>query len=257
MSTSRIKYYKSFDEDVVTLKNQNYQLPPEYNYSTSRLKYRILAPIVSTIAWILGWFYDKFFLHLKFENEEILKEVKNTGYFVYGNHTLPVADSLSIFLLEPLTKVSAIVTAANLAIPVVGSWLTYGGVVPIPTDRHRLLEFNQAVVNKIKNKKSMFIYPEAHVWPYYTKIRPLNLGSFHYPVETGAPVYCKTTTFQKRRWGKRPKITVYIDGPIDWNRKQSKIDQEKELLEKVQATLEQRSKLSTYEYIHYKKRNNK
>ncbi|BDR59310.1 lysophospholipid acyltransferase family protein [Xylocopilactobacillus apicola] len=253
MSTSPSKlttFYHSFKEDVVTLKHQNYQLPDDYNYSTDRLTYSLLAPAVSLVAKIIAWFYAIIFLHLKVENKDLLKNI-NQGYFVYGNHTLPMGDSFTIFLLVPLTKVAAIVAPENLAIPVIGPLLPYGGVVPIPSNRHRLLDFNRAVLDKIKKKKAMFIYPEAHVWPYYTKIRPLELGSFHYPIETGAPVYCKTTTFQNRRWSKKPKVTVYLDGPITWNQDQSKIAQEKELRDKVQACLEKRSCLSTYEYVHY------
>ncbi|BDR55563.1 lysophospholipid acyltransferase family protein [Xylocopilactobacillus apis] len=254
--SKEIKFYHSFEDDVVTLKHQDYELSPKYNYSTDTLHYKLLSPPVSLMAWLIGWFYGTFFLHLKIKNKDLLKDVRDQGYFIYGNHTMPEGDGFTIFLLVPLTKVSAIVAPENLAIPVIGPLLPYGGVVPIPTDRHRIIDFNNAIKDKIKKKKAMFIYPEAHVWPYYTKIRPLTLGSFHYPVETNAPVYCKTTTFQKRKFGKKPKVTIYVDGPIEWNHDQSKVAQEKEIRDKVQALMEKRSKLSTYEYIQYKPRNN-
>lgn len=252
-TASKTIFYHNFAEDVVQLKHQDYQLPPKYNYDTTRWSYRLLAPLISCLAWLLGWFDAKLFLHLKFKNQEILKPYRQTGYFIYGNHTLPEGDGFTIFLLVPLTKVAAIVAPENLAIPILGKLLPYGGVVPIPNDRKRILTFNQAVNTKIAQKKAMFIYPEAHVWPYYQQIRPLSLSSFHYPVETQAPVFCKTTTFQQRRFGKKPKITVYLDGPITWNRQQSRLDQERELRDKVQKQMERRSQLSTYEYIKYQK----
>lgn len=250
---TKTTFYHKFDEDVVQLKHQDYQLPLNYNYDTKRWSYRLLAPLVSLLAWILGWFYAKFFLHLSFKNKKILKPYRKTGYFVYGNHTLPEGDGFTIFLLVPLTKVAAIVAPENLAIPILGKLLPYGGVVPIPSSRKQILVFNQAVNNKIAQKKAMFIYPEAHVWPYYRKIRPLSLSSFHYPVETQSPVFCKTTTFQKRKFGKKPKITVYLDGPITWNQHRSRMAQERELRDKVQKQMERRSQLSTYEYIKYQK----
>ncbi len=46
----------------------------------------------------------------------------------------------------------------------------------------------------------MTIFPEAHVWPYYTGIRPFGEAAFHYPVATGKPVYTMTVTYQRRRW---------------------------------------------------------
>ena len=89
------------------------------------------------------------------------------------------------------------------------------------------------------------IYPEAHVWPYYTKIRPFISASFKYPTKLDAPSFSMTTTYQKRKRGKRPKMVVYIDGPFSGS-------DSRELCEAVKAKMEERSKLSNNEYIEYK-----
>ena len=63
-------------------------------------------------------------------------------------------------------------------------------------------------------KKCVVIYPEAHVWKYYTKIRPYPSTSFKFPVHCNVPAFCMTTTYYKRKLGKKPGIVVYIDGPF-------------------------------------------
>ncbi len=74
--------------------------------------------------------------------------------------------------------------------------------------------FLATIEEKIKNKHSITIYPEAHIWPYYTKIRPFKEVSFKYPIQLNAPVYCITNTYQN--YGKHNKIQLvtYVDGPF-------------------------------------------
>ena len=62
----------------------------------------------------------------------------------------------------------------------------------------------------------MCIYPEAHIWPYYTHIRPFRAGSFAYPAECGVPVVPYVVTYRERRVFKKlpPCITVQVGKPI-------------------------------------------
>ena len=71
-------------------------------------------------------------------------------------------------------------------------------------------EFERA----ISQKKAVITYPEAHVWPWYTGIRPMKPAAFHFPITIEAPVFVATTTYQKTKFRKKPKITIYIDGPV-------------------------------------------
>ena len=74
------------------------------------------------------------------------------------------------------------------------------------------------------------IYPEAHIWPYYTKIRPFKNVSFAYPVNLEKPVYCMTNTYQS--YGKKKdkiKIINYIDGPFYANKELSTKEQKRKL----------------------------
>ena len=91
------------------------------------------------------------------------------------------------------------------------------GALPVPDSISEYKKFSKAYKKRISDGHPVVIYPEAHVWPYYTGIRPFEKTSFRFPAELKAPVYVMTTTYTRRRFfgvvTKRPKLTVYVDGP--------------------------------------------
>ena len=62
-----------------------------------------------------------------------------------------------------------------------------------------------------------------------------------------------TTTYQKGR--KKPKITIYFDGPFYPDNLDNKKEKIKNLHDKVYNNMVENSKHSTYSYITYKKKN--
>lgn len=127
------------------------------------------------------------------------------------------------------------------------------GILPIPDTKRKMVEFLKAVKNRINENKCVVIYPEAHVWPYYTKIRPFPVTSFKFPIENDAPVFCMTTTYYKRKFGSKPGINVYIDGPFFTDKKLTKKENQNKLCVDIYNKMVERSKESTYEYIEYRK----
>ncbi len=115
--------------------------------------------------------------------------------------------------------------------------------------------FLETIENKIGENCSITIYPEAHIWPFYTKIRPFKSVSFKYPVEMKKPVFCVTNTYQKRgKKGDRVRIVSYIDGPFFINESLGSIKEQKEdLRNRVYECMVNRSKNSNIEVIEYKK----
>ena len=115
-------------------------------------------------------------------------------------------------------------------------------------------DFVKCVKQRVEEKNCIVIYPEAHVWPYYTKIRPFPTTSFKFPVEAKLKSFAATTTYQKRKWGKKPKITVYVDGPFEVDEKLSKKENQEKLCNEIYECMKKRSNESTYEYIEYRRK---
>lgn len=107
------------------------------------------------------------------------------------------------------------------------------------------------VCNKINTNNCIVIYPEAHVWPYYTKIRPLENTAFKFQIFCDVPSFVMTTTYYKRKFCKKPGIKIYVDGPFIPDKNISKKEKHEKLSKEIYECMENRSKNSTYEYIKY------
>lgn len=200
------------------------------------------------------------FLYLKIKyghrivNRNVLKEVKKTGFFLYGNHTNPIADALVPTMLSHPKGVYVIVHANNVSMPVLGKITPSLGALPLPDDIVAARNFNFAIETLIENKKCIAIYPEAHIWPYYTKIRNYKDSSFKFPVKYNVPVFCFTNTYQKKKFGKTPRIVTYVDGPFYPDENLASKERRKKLHSMTINAMKERSKNSNVEVIKYVKK---
>lgn len=239
-----IKYYNSYNDDFVKSDNQNYELKKDYKW-IHRVPYLLYIPFL-----IFSFVYTKIVLSVKVKNKKILKE-KN--FFIYANHTQALGDAFNPFCLLFPKKPKIIVASSNLGIKGIGKLLPYLGALPIPNDIHQMKDFIKTVNYYAKNSP-IIIYPEAHVWPYNTFIREFPITSFDFPVTNNVPSYVMVTTYQKRKHFKKPKITVYFDGPFYPDNLETKKEKMKNLHDKVYNSMVDLSKNSTYSYIEYKKK---
>ena len=126
------------------------------------------------------------------------------------------------------------------------------GGFPIPSDIKATKNFLYAMEKFIEKKCVISIYPEAHVWPYYSKIRNFVSTSFKYPVKLNKPVFSFTTTYKKRD-GRKPKIIVYIDGPFYPNKELNIKRAQEELRDRVYNQMCIRAQNTDVEYYKYEK----
>ncbi|MBQ8849439.1 MAG: hypothetical protein IJ011_03785 [Clostridia bacterium] len=206
------------------------------------------------IAIPIAYIYPKLVFHHKVINREVLKPFLKEGYFIYGNHTQDIADAFIPNVLSVRKDNYVIVHPNNVSMPVLGRITPYLGAIPLPDDREAYVNFVNTIEKRIEEKKGIIIYPEAHIWPYYTKIRPFPDTSFHYPVKYGTPVFCFTNTYQKRRFGKKPRIVTYIDGPFYPDTSLHPRKQKTDLRNRVYECMCERAKLSDVEQIKYIKK---
>ena len=248
----RVVYFQNYEEDVVTSKNQDYKLKDNYKWISNNIFYRFTSFLCHMFFLIIAYFYCKFILHVTIKNKKVLKGYK--GYFLYANHTQELGDVLDPILISFPIHPYFVCSPANLGVPVIGKILPNAGALPIPDSIKGLIKLKEGITHKIKHNKCVVIYPEAHVWPYYAKIREFPNTSFHFPYENNAPVFVATTTYQKSKIFKKPKITIYIDGPYKVDDKLSKKENIQKLHDMVYNIMQERSKLSNIEYIKYIKK---
>lgn len=236
-----VKYYKSFDEDIIYSSNQNYILNSNYKWIHKNVFYKFLSYILYYIFLLVSLIYSKMFLHVKYKNKKILKG----SYFLYSNHTLQYGDVFNPLITCFPKRPYIVCSPSNLGIPVIGKLLPILGALPIPNNIHDMKKFKDAVIYYNK-KHPIVIYPESHLWPWCTFIRDFNKSAFHFPAEVNSKVFTSTTVFNKK------SVDIYLDEIINKN-SDSKKDLINSLCNEAYETMKKRSKLNTYKKIEYKK----
>lgn len=246
-------YYKSFSDDFVESKHQNFKLPDDYEWIHTNKAYKTISKILYSFMKTVSTIYNRYVMNVGIIDNSILNLCNREGVFVYANHTQPVGDALMPLNAIYSKRCYIMASPANLGIPVLGKMLPIMGALPIPETISGMKKFNKAVKQRIDEKCGIIIYPEEHVWPWYTDIRPFPKTSFGFPVELSVPAFSMTTTYQKSSKRNKPKITIYIDGPFYPEKGLSKKEQKEKLQAEVFSCMKKRSLNSTFQYVKYEK----
>ena len=244
----RVRYYESFSDDFEVSKNQDFVLPCDYKWVRKDIFSRFLSALVYTLALIFSSVYCYLFLHMRVHGRRNLKKVKG-GFFIYGNHTQPLGDVFIPALCAFPKRIYTVVSTANYGIPIIGKILPFLGALPIADSLNGLRSLNSAIEYRLKKGCPIVIYPEAHVWEYYTKIRPFPNTSFTFPAKLRRPAFAMTVTYRKSKLFKKPIMDVYIDGPFFAEKGEAN-----KLHGEIFSCLQKRSKNSNFDYIEYKKK---
>lgn len=250
---------KNDDFDEVGLSRPG--VPKDYNYIRKNwllnvffgfLYHAVAKPILGIYCLFAG---------IRWKNKKYLKELNGQGAFFYSNHTA-ITD---VFKLQSLVfffnrRINILGYSDTLSLPKFVTFLARGlGYLPVPLkgDLNNLVKLTEACDYYVKKKQYVLIYPEAHIWPYYTKIRDFSPASFTYPAKSFAPVVPIVTTWRKPLIGKKPKQTIYFGHPIFPKEgipyPENRLYMHEECLKAMKEISE---KIPQYEYIKYIKKEN-
>lgn len=252
----RVIYYKDErNDDFSGLKIKVKPLGEKFRYvRTGRLfkafeflfYYGIMIPVV--------YMLQKVYSHQKFANRKVLKQGKKDGCFLVSNHTQVQSDSYIGPLAVYPKKCFIISNPDVLSLRGMRLGMQAYGVIPLGSNLEEKKAFLHCVETRLREGKSVIVYPEAHVWPYYTGVRPFDHQAFWYLSRQKKPMFVLTNCYQKRRLGKRPKIVTYADGPFYPRSDLGEIEAAKELRDIAYETMCKRTREhSTCEYIKYVK----
>lgn len=224
--------------------NYNYDKNPIWDFC-SCLCQNFLSMPIKTI-------YSKIKFKQKFIGKEKLKEHKNEGYFIYANHTQAFCDTFIPSLANFPKRNFLIVNPENISMKGSGWIVELLGAIPVPGNRLATKNFLKQIEKRINQKHSITIYPEAHIWPFYTGIRNFKSVSFKYPVKLNKPSYAITNTYQT--YGKKQHklgIVSYIDGPFYPDTNLSTKAAQEKLRNEIYLCMKKRSENNNFDYIKY------
>ncbi len=260
--SERVFYYETEEDDPIKTdeqeKKQEVRLPEGYQFIPKNVFVRMYSAILFRIFWVFGQWYERHYWQAKFYGRDKLKQAEGKGYIIYANHTNPFHDVFGPAIAAD-RRIFTIISPVNLKIPGIGKLLPYIGGLPLGKTAEEKKAFNEAVDKRLSQKKCLVIYPEAHVWPYATKIRKFPAGDrpFKYAVRNGLPIFTMTTTYHKRKDKKRgdlPRMDIYIDGPFCSDANKSEDENRALLAKQTYDSMVKYSKKNTYEYFEYKKK---
>ena len=252
MSVDRIIYYRDeLNDEFSTAKIVPKIIDESYKYIHKNILWNVLSYVFQNIISMpIKILYAKIKFKIKYIGKEKLKNYRNGSYFMYVNHTQAFADTFIPSLANYPKRNFFIVNPENVSIKFLNHIVEMLGAIPIPSNKKAMKNFLDAIKERINAKSSITIYPEAHIWPYYTKIRQFKDVSFKYPVKFNKPAFCITNTYQT--YGKnKVKIVSYIDGPFFINSNLNQKQAQQDLRNRIYKQMVERSKNSNIEYIKY------
>lgn len=230
-------------------------LPEKYVYASKNPFFRFFSFFIyRVVARPLVWIYTKIrFLH-RFRGKEKIQKHKG-GYFLYGNHTAFAADAFIPNILTVRRRNYILTGEAASSLTAILPLMKALGNIPLPSDPAHKVSMLRCVRQRIAEGDSVTVYPEGHIWPLYTGIRPYPADSFLFAASSEAPVFALTNCYKKKRFGKTPRIVSFIDGPFFPDPALSRAENAKALRDAVyEAMCRRASEESTYSYNEYVKK---
>ncbi len=185
-----------------------------------------------------------------------LKKVKKDGYCIYCNHTNYTDAWLGAVLVARPKLTYVISSKYAVQIPFVRVLTKALGCLPIGDTVSSIKSLNESVGNLLNKKKAVMIFPEAHIWDFYTGVRPFPITSFKFPASSHKPIVPVAVTYRQPKIffknTRKPKMIVNIGEPIMYD---ENLTEKQNALYFRDATMEfireKTGSPDNYEYIQY------
>ena len=260
--SERVFYYKSETDDPIKTdeqeKGEEVRLPEGYEFIPKNPFVKMYSSVLFRIFKLFGQYYERGYWQAKFYGREKLKKARGKGYVIYANHTNPFHDVFGPALAAD-RRIFTIISPVNLKVPGIGKFLPLIGGLPLGKTKEEKKAFHEAADARLKQGNCLVIYPEAHLWPYYTGVRKFPAGdkSFTYAARNNLPIFTMTTTYHKRKDKKKgdlPRMDIYIDGPFYPDADKSEDENRAKLAKEAYDSMVKYSKKNSYKYFEYKKK---
>ncbi|MCQ2742830.1 MAG: 1-acyl-sn-glycerol-3-phosphate acyltransferase [Bacilli bacterium] len=217
MKKNREIYYSDLlNDDFAGTNIKQTKMSPNFKYVHKNPIWRFFSGMVFYVVAVPIIWVACLFLGIKVVGKKNLKSLRHKGFFLYGNHT-QIADAFA-----PQVKVLApkrgMIMANPDAISIRGirGLVMMLGCIPVPNEAANKDAFKEAIKYFYAKRRAIIVYPEKHIWPYYTRIRPFPDDSFIYPAELLSPVVAMCTTYRHNRLFKngKPKPVIHVSRPF-------------------------------------------
>lgn len=142
----------------------------------------LLFIIITPILWIL----NRVLFGFDVEGVDNLRKVSG-GKVTISNHVHPMDCTMNGLINFP-ERTYFPTLATNFKIPFIRHLIRILYAVPIPKKQAQKEKFFEQINKALLDGKTIHMYPEAALWPYYEKVRPFKKGAFKMAVEANCPI---------------------------------------------------------------------
>lgn len=215
MEKKTVYYTDELNDDFAGVsERRKIEIDEKFHYIRKNIFYRLAAFIVYRVfVTPFAFLFCKIKFGMKIIGKKKIKPFKKDGIYLYGNHTQIPGDGFIPNIITFPQTTHVVVNPDNIAVKGTQNLMMMLGALPTPTTLKGFSAFEKAINTRIEQNRAIVVYPEAHIWPYHTGIRPFPSTSFRYPAKDGCPIFAFTVTYRKSKRGK-PRIVTYIDGPF-------------------------------------------
>lgn len=164
----------------------DFNITDNYKYICHNWMFNLISSILTLVIYPILYIFNKVFLGFKIENKEKLKNVKG-GKITISNHIHPLDCTMNGIINFP-NRVYFPTLASNFKIPLVRHIIRILYAIPIPAKVSQKEKFLEEISKTLKNNKTIHMYPEGALWPYYDKIRKFKNGAFKMAVKSDVPI---------------------------------------------------------------------
>lgn len=258
---TRFYYDETKDDFQNTKTSLNVTVNGDYDYLPKNPFFRLFAFwLYYFVAVPLLTLANFFVFGTRVHGRKNLKSLRGKGYFLYANHTHYSDVWLGPVLAAPFRRSFVVANKDAIQIPYVRVLTKALGALPVADTVSGMKNMTKAIAHLIEKGKIVAIFPEAHIWHYYTGLRPFPLTSFKFPASNGAPVVPVAVCY-KKRWlfgnKRKPRAHVYLGLPIypkaHFTDKQNAEYLRNSVQEYIKLTLHKNSTYAYYNYIKIEK----
>ena len=254
-NNKKIIYYSDpLNDDFAGTNIKAQKIDKNFKYIHKNIFWRFFGAITYFFVWPIIYFIEVIIFGARFKNKKAVRKLKD-GCFLYGNHT-SFLDAYTPAILSGHKFAKILTNPDAVSIKGIRVFVQWLGAVPVAHDVLTTKNMLQAIEYYHKKGNNVAIYPEAHIWPYYTGVRPFKDNSFYYPVKFNAPVVAFFTAYSKPKGLfkklRKAKITIYVSDPIYPDMALPFKEAQRDLRNKVFNFMSEMSKQhSDYEAIEY------
>lgn len=257
--SKKVIYYKDpLNDDFAENPTKSYKINDNFKYTHKNPIFKVCSFILyHIIAKPIFYLILKIKYHVKVENKKAIRQLKNTGYFVYTNHSQNIIDAFINHTLVFHRMGHIIANNDVYSLKGLKMIIDMLGTLPIPNTMIQSKKLYDAIKYNIDKKHVIVIFPEAHVWPYYNDVRLFNETSFIFPVTLNKPMVVTTVTYRKRKIlkNKPPYITLHISKPVFPKLGVPVKDNQAYLRDIAYCIMKDTiKKAKSFEYIHYEQK---